>query len=305
MVKYKVIVNPTADRGAAENSIPQAVGFLRKYGLDFDIVRTERPWHAMELTQEAVLSGFNVVVAMGGDGTVNEVINGLMRVKKSSNKSCRLGVLCVGRGNDFAYGVGIPHDLKKNCQILAEGGKRQIDIGRVTVDNDPDGRYFGNGIGMGFDAMVGFVAEKIKFLHGFPSYFIATLKTIFLYFHAPVIQIEYDDKKITQPSLMVSIMNGQRMGGGFMMAPDGKPDDGQLDLCIVGEAGRLKLLGIMPRFMKGTQAKSELIKTGRASWISIEAIEGVLPAHADGETLCKEGRKLTVELLEKQIEVLV
>ena len=89
-----------------------------------------------------------------------------------------------------------------------------------------------------------------------------------------------------------------------MMAPDAIPDDGQLDLCIAAQAGRLRLLGLMLRFMKGTQAESELIKTACASQISIKAIEGVLPAHADGETLCTEGRQLRLELLEKQLEII-
>ena len=303
MAKYKIIVNPAAGRGAAARSIPEAEILLSKHGLDFEFVQTERPWHAVELTQKAVLSGVEFVVAMGGDGTVNEVINGLMRVKKSSKRDCALGVLCVGRGNDFAYGVGIPHDLEKDCHILAQGKTRQIDVGQVFVDDSQEGRFFGNGIGVGFDAVVGFVAAKMKYLHGFP-YLVAAIKTLLLYFNAPVTQLEYDEQKITQPSLMISIMNGQRMGGGFMMAPDAIPDDGQLDLCIAAQAGRLRLLGLMLRFMKGTQAESELIKTACASQISIKAIEGVLPAHADGETLCTEGRQLRLELLEKQLEII-
>lgn len=304
MTKYKIIVNPAAGRGAAAQSIPRAEILLSKHGLDFEFVQTDHPWHAVELTQEAVLSRVEVVVAMGGDGTVNEVINGLMRAKKSSKRDCALGVLCVGRGNDFAYGVGIPHDLEEDCHILAQGKKRHIDIGQVFVDDSQEGRFFGNGIGVGFDAVVGFVAAKMKYLHGFPSYVIAALKTLFLYFNAPVIQLGYDEQEMTQPSLMISIMNGQRMGGGFMMAPDAIPDDGQLDLCIAGQAGRLRLLGLMLRFMKGTQSESELIQTEWAKHISITAIEGVLPAHADGETLCTEGRRLRLELLEKQLKII-
>ena len=104
---------------------------------------------------------------------------------------------------------------------------------------------------------------------------------------------------------MVSIMNGRRMGGGFMMAPDGKPDDGLLNLCIAKEVGRLKLFALMGRFMKGTQATHQAIITDQTKKIKITALEGILPAHSDGETLCEEGKELTVELLSSQLDILV
>jgi diacylglycerol kinase family enzyme len=90
-------------------------------------------------------------------------------------------------------------------------------------------------VGIGFDAVVGFEAAKLPHLHGFMNYVVAALRTIFLFFHAPTLKIDYDDQHLTQPALMVSIMNGRRMGGGFMMAPDAKTDDGYLNLCIAGQ----------------------------------------------------------------------
>ena len=110
-----------------------------------------------------------------------------------------------------------------------------IDIGRVAGGLYPQGRYFGNGVGIGFDAVVGFVAQKKKRLTGFASYIVAALKTIFLYYRAPLVRIEYDGQTLTLPSLMVSVMNGRRMGGGFMMAPQAQPDDGLFDLCIASK----------------------------------------------------------------------
>jgi diacylglycerol kinase family enzyme len=99
-------------------------------------------------------------------------------------------------------------------------------------------------------------------------------------------------------------MNGQRMGGGFFMAPQGRPDDGQFDLCIARQVSKTRIFGLIPHFMKGTQATQESITTGRAQRVVITAIEGVLPAHADGETLCTDGRRLEMELLPRQIEIL-
>lgn len=153
-----------------------------------------------------------------------------------------MGVLCVGRGNDFAYGVGIPTDLEESCQALAQGYRRTIDVGRITGGLYPEGRYFGNGVGIGFNAAAGFEAAKITWPSGFLGYFVAVLKTVFLYYEAPLTKIEYDGQTITQPSLLVSIMNGRRMGGGFVMAPEGQPDDGLFNLCIEGQRLELELL---------------------------------------------------------------
>jgi diacylglycerol kinase (ATP) len=302
--RYKIIVNPVAGRGGGERAIPQIERALSGYGLNFDLVRTERPWHAADLAQEAVAAGYDVVVAVGGDGTSNEVLNGLMRAKHAGAGTCTMGILCVGRGNDFAYGVGVPTDLEAGCQALAKGHQRTMDVGRVVGGLYPEGRYFGNGVGIGFDAVVGFEAVKVTRLHGFPSYLVAVLKTVFLYYKAPLTTIEYDGQTITQPSLMISIMNGRRMGGGFMMAPEGKPDDGLFDLCIAREVSRARIFGLIPHFMRGTQATQEPIRTGRTRRIVVTAVEGVLPAHADGETLCTDGRRLELELLPYQIEVI-
>lgn len=303
MTRHKIIVNPISGRGAGERSIPLIEQCLREHGLEFDLVRTERPWHAAELAQQACADGYDVVVAVGGDGTSNEVLNGLMSAKPSGNAAA-MGVLCVGRGNDLAFGVGVPRGIEDGCRVLAQGHRRAIDVGRVTGGLNPQGRYFGNGVGIGFDAVVGFVAAKMKRLTGFASYVVAALETIFLYYRAPLVRIEYDGQTLTLSALMVSIMNGRRMGGGFMMGPDARPDDGLFDVCIAGQVSRTRIFTLIPRFMNGTQATHPAIKTARARRVAVTAIQGVLPAHGDGETLCTEGQALVLELLPRQIEII-
>ena len=304
MRKYRVIANPTAGSGAGERAIPQIERLLAKYSLDADIVRTQRPWHAAELAREAAVAGWDVIVAAGGDGTANEVLNGLMEARQAGQHSPALGVLCIGRGNDFAHGVGVPYDLEHACQVLVEDHRRVIDVGRVAGGRYPQGRYFGNCVGVGFDAIGTIEVAKLPRLGGFLSYFIAVLKTIFLYYKAPLTTVEYDDQTLTQPSLMVSIMNGQRLGGGFVMAPDAEPDDGLFDLCIAHEVSRARMFSLIPHFLRGTQATQEPITTGQAAHISITSVEGSLPAHTDGEILCIDGQHLEIELLARQIEVI-
>ncbi len=303
-MRYYIIVNPTAGRGDGESSIPVIERCLSEAGLDFVIERTTHPWHAADLAQGAAIAGYDVVASAGGDGTANEIINGLMRAKKMGHSQAALAVLTVGRGNDFAFSMGIPAELEMACQALMDNRRRKIDIGLVTGGLFPDGRYFGNGVGIGFDAVVGFEALKMKYLHGFASYIVAALKTIFLYFKAPQVQIDYHGNSIKLPALMVSIMNGRRMGGGFMMAPAGQADDGLLDLIIAREVSRPKIFALIGRFMSGTQADHEAIQTEQIRQVSIKALDGILPAHADGETLCTDGTQLVIEILPNQIDLI-
>ena len=200
--------------------IPMIERLMTQHRLDFTLVQTERAGHAIELARTAAGQGYETVVAAGGDGTVNEVINGLVQAKTSGIDLPALGVISVGRGNDFGYGMGLPHSVEEAVHILSAGHTRKIDVGRLTGGLYPQGRCFGNGVGIGFDAVVGFESVKLAPLSGFPSYLVAALKTILLYFHAPRVQIELDDETITQPCLMVSVMNGRRMGGGFYMTPE-------------------------------------------------------------------------------------
>jgi YegS/Rv2252/BmrU family lipid kinase len=304
MTRYKIILNPTSGRGTGAESLPFIEHKLTEYGLEFDITQTEHPWHAVGLAREAASAGYDYVVAAGGDGTANEVLNGLMQAKLAGTGSSAMGILCVGRGNDFAYGMRIPTDLAQGCRALLSPYLRKVDVGRVFGGQYPEGRFFGNGIGMGFDAVVGFEAVKMTWLSGFPSYIVAVLKTVFLYYKAPLVTIEFEDETIEQKALMVSVMNGQRMGGGFMMAPKGKPDDGQFHLCIAREVSRPRIFALVPHFMNGTQATQEPIRMARARKVVITALEGVLPAHADGETLCEDGDRLEAEILPRQIEII-
>ena len=303
MKSHVIIVNPISGRGTGELSIPFVTQVLEQNKIPYTLVRTERPMHAVVLAREAAEKGADVVVAVGGDGTANEVLNGLMEARQKGHVRTAMGIIGVGRGNDFAFGMGIPHGKEEGCRVLIEGYCRAMDVGLVSGGFFPQGRYFGNGVGIGFDAVVGFVALKMKRLKGFLSYIVAAMKTIFLYFKAPLLKIEYSGNTVTQPCLMVSVMNGRRMGGGFMMAPESLPHDGLLDLCIAKQVSRAGIFLLIPRFLKGTQSSHKAIITGRTETIVVTALEGTLPAHADGETLCTEGQSLSIRILPRQIEM--
>jgi diacylglycerol kinase family enzyme len=213
-------------------------------------------------------------------------------------------VLSIGTGNDFSGGVGIPTDLENSLQTLLANKRKKIDIGFVKGGDFPDGRYFGNGIGIGFDAAVGTAASKVRWTRGLPAYLIGVIATVFLYYTPPKVRIMVDDEEINQRSLMISIMNGKRMGGGFIMAPESKADDGVFDLCICETASKARIFGLIPYFLKGTQEGQPEIKMRRAKKVTVTALEGDFPAHADGEMLCYTGKELIVEILPAVLEII-
>lgn len=301
-LKPKIIYNPTANGGGAGKSLPKVEALLRERGFAYDLVLTEKVGHAEALACQAVNEGRELVVAAGGDGTLNETLNGLMDARDGKKDLPALGVLPVGRGNDFSFGMGIPHDLEQACDILAQGKRRRIDVGHVRGGDFPQGRYFGNGVGLGFDTVVGFEAAKVKKL-GAASYLVGLVKTISLYNRAPVYELVLDGETQTQPFLMVSIMNGRRMGGAFLMAPDSDSGDGQFDLCLAGDVPQARILATALKFISGTQAQSPYVRMVRARKVSVRAVNGSIPAHADGETVCKAGQALEIDILPGALEL--
>ncbi len=303
-MKYFIIVNPISGRGLGEKSIPRIKAFCESRSMDYTLVCTERPWQAAEMAEQAAREHYDVMVCASGDGTFNEALNGLMHARAAGFNHTALGVISIGTGNDFAGGVGIPTTLEESLETLALNKRRKVDIGKVSGGDYPEGRYFGNGIGIGFDAAVGFAALQLRFLRGLPAYLIGAIQTVFFYYKPPRLKIVMDNETIDQHSLMVSVMNGQRMGGGFRMAPNGDPHDGLFDLCIAETAGKLRIFGLIPLFIQGKQEGQPEIKMRRSRKVTVTAIQGDFPAHADGETLCLNGKELVLELIPDALEVI-
>lgn len=303
MTRYKIIFNPIAGKGVALKNRERIEELLKSYALDYDLVLTDYPEHAILLARQAAEDGFDYVIAAGGDGTANETINGLMQAREKLGRAPVMGIIPVGRGNDFSFGANIPQDVDEACALLASVPRKWIDIGRITGGVQENGLYFGNGVGIGFDAVVGFVAAKSR-LTGMLSYLVAALKTIFIYYKSPTVKLTLDEETLTLPALMVSIMNGRRMGGGFMMAPDASNTDGLFNLCIVREVPQLSMFGLIAKIMKGTQASDPAVKMLQSKRIVATAEKGSLPAHADGVTICEKGSELTIEVIPAGLEIL-
>jgi diacylglycerol kinase (ATP) len=300
-----IIVNPNAGQGAAAKVVSRLGERLRALGIEHSLELTREPWHAADLARTAALEGYGVVVAAGGDGTANEVLNGVMEARLTGGSAVAMGVIPVGRGNDFAFGAGVPLSLEPALQALAAGHQRAIDVGRVTGGLYPSGRYFGNGVGIGFDAIAGLEAAKLRRLRGVAGYAYAALRLLATYSGAPLLRVVAGAEEMTERAAMVSVMNGRRMGGAFFMAPSAANDDGVLELCLTRETGRLAMFGLFVRFLRGTQAASPAVRVASASRLTVEALEGLLVAHVDGETICTAGTSLEIECLPRAVDLIV
>ena len=291
--KFWIILNPAAGKGKAASQVPVIKDYLKKQGEDFEIILTSGPGDAINIARNLKITDSDITVAAGGDGTCNEVVNGLLTRKNS--KPPLLGILPIGRGNDFSSTPKIPTDCVKAMEVLIKRKIQPLDAGFVKGEFFPDGRYFVNGVGIGFDTKVGFDAAKMKHVRSGLAYAFGAIINIVRYDPSPIIRIQYDKDEITLPAAIVSIMNGRRMGGIFFMGPNAVLDDGLLDICSIRRPkSRLRLMKLVSLYTKGAQIFEKEAVTGRAAKIKLTALEGGMAAHCDGETVCYEGKYLEI-----------
>ena len=300
--KFWVILNPTAGKGKAAKQYPKIDSFFRESGLEYEIFLTKGVGGALNMARDLPVGADDVTVAAGGDGTCNEVVNGLL-LRRCPTPPV-FGILPIGRGNDFSATPQIPQDVEKALKLLTTGNAKPLDAGFVKGGFFPDGRYFVNGIGIGFDTKVGFEAAKLKIKSGI-SYAVGALITLIRYEPSPVLQIHFDDKEITLPAVLVSVVNGRRMGGSFYMGPNAVLDDGLLDICYVQhQKSRFALLKIMSHYTKGTQGECKGVTFDRGKNFHLKALEGGMAAHCDGETVCYEGKELEITCIPNALRLI-
>jgi YegS/Rv2252/BmrU family lipid kinase len=293
----RIIFNPAARRGHAVRLAHQLGDLAAR--LDGSAwVETRYARHAVELAAQAAREGAGIVVAMGGDGTVHEVVNGLMQVEAGRRPA--LGVVPVGSGNDFVVGAGLcadPFDALR--RILAPSGARMrpLDLGCVR-DNLGRTEHFVNVIGIGLDAAVTYRTQRVRLLRGFPMYAAALVSALAQDYRAPRMHVDLGDgHPISGPILMLAAGNGTREGGGFVVTPKADIGDGSLDVAMIGPVSRRRLLQIIPDVMKGTHERHPEIRVLRARRVTLSA-EDELSAHYDGEMMAWPGeqvRRLEIE----------
>lgn len=300
-----VIFNPFANRGDSKHQIDLGLQSLATSGLEFDVKLTEYHGHGVALAQEAIAEGATTLIAAGGDGTVHEVANGILKAAEehAGVAPATLGLLPVGSGNDFAWGLGVNQGIDAALERIKVGRTRVIDVMRVESDV-AEPRYCINMLGGGFDARVNVEAHKIKRLRGFSIYIVAVLKTLAIYYRHPLTTITYDDQELTMPMLMGLVANGLRVGGGFLATPNAVQDDGWLDLCLVRKTTRWDMLTMIPKFMKGQHLDHPKVTMGRARSVRFVSQQG-FPAQLDGEMLGLHVKEMRINLIPQRLRVIV
>ena len=240
MGAVKIILNPAAGRGYSRKSEPEIIKQMKSLNLEFDLIRTAEKGHAIELAEKAAMEGFEIIVSVGGDGTSNEVANGIMNASKKG-KNPIFAPFAAGSGSDFSHNAGMPKNLKDACIKVKNGKSRKIDLGLIKYPGQPP-RYFDNQLGIGFDGIVTEVAKKYKRLRGMALYLPVVLQTVFVAYQPTSVKIETDDETLELDTLQISVANGNREGGGFYMAPEAKLDDGYFDICIVSAISKPAIL---------------------------------------------------------------
>ncbi len=299
--KVKLILNPMADMGGAWRVANDLRPIIVEHG-GADWSGTVYPTHATELAKQAALDGYDMVIAMGGDGTVHEVVNGLMQVP--ADKRPVLGVVPVGSGNDFAHSIGVPPRPDHALLQALRGEPSLVDVGLMTDENGRQ-EYFDNTVGIGFDAVVTIRSHKLPVVRGFLMYLTAVIQTILLNHDPVLMKVETDGENWEQEALMFTLCNGGREGGGFTIAPDAKNNDGIFNYALVKKCSRLMMFRLVPEFMNGTHARFPQIKMGTCQTFSIHA-DRPMYIHADGEIFTSFGsnlKGLSFEILPKALQV--
>jgi YegS/Rv2252/BmrU family lipid kinase len=297
----KLIINPNADMGNAWKLASDLRPIMNEFG-GADWAGTVYPTHAIDLAREAAIAGYELVIAAGGDGTVHEIINGLMQVPAEQRP--RLGIVPLGSGNDFAHAVGIEKPPSEALRQILRGQSHHIDVGLIEDDL---GRceYWDNTLGIGFDATVNIRTHTLPVIRGFLMYFTAVMQTIALNHEAPLLKIETDEETWEEKTMMMVVCNGPREGGGFLVAPAARADDGIFHYAAICKVSRPMMLRLVPEVMKGTHGRFKQIRMGTLRKLSLQA-DAPLRIHLDGEIFAGFGsdvREIKIEVIPDAIEI--
>lgn len=271
-----VIVNPTAGGGRAARLVPWLRERLAaRADARLDVTRTAG--HAERLAADLGSAEGARIVAVGGDGTIQEAVNGIM----ASGATASLGIVPVGTGNDLARSLDLPRDPAAAWTVAIGRGEQAVDLMRAT-DGAGRQRWFGSAGGVGFDAQVAAaMAERSGWQRGRAGYLLTTLAEL-RRFGNRVVELELDGVTSRDRVLFVAVANGEYYGGGMRIAPGARVDDGMLDVCVVGDVSRLTALAQLANLYRGTHVRHPQVDLRRGRTIAITGDPSTL-VHLDGE----------------------
>ena len=281
-VKTVFLVNPASDNGATGKRWPELANRAAHLGLEGETLFSERPGHLIDLAERAAREGAELVVAVGGDGTLNEVANGLVR----AGGETELATIPIGTGMDFGRTYRIPNRFEDAVVVARDGTPRTIDVGRVSYrawDGSEAERCLANVGSVGMSAAVAQRANGMSKVLGGKATFFYALVRVFLEWQNTVVTVELEDGE-RREALMhdVIVANGQYHGGAMWLAPEARPDDGLFDVVVIGDITKRDFVTTAPKIYRGTYLAHPKVELLRSRTVSVDAAERV-PIELDGE----------------------
>lgn len=299
--RVKLIFNQHADNGRGWRVASSLQATIEQMG-GAEWTGTDYPTHATELALDAAKQGFDVVVAIGGDGTVHEVVNGLMQVDKVARPM--LAAVPIGGGNDFSANAGVASDPTQAILNAFSGKPKPIDIG-IVRDGSGRAEYWDNGLGIGLLAAAVINSHAISRIQGMAMYLAAGIMTILKDHEALNFNITLDGESLEGEYLLLELCNGPREGGGFLMAPEARIDDGSLNYMMVRSMSRAMMFRLIPELMRGTHERYEKVEPGSFRKMVLTSDRPML-VHTDGEIFANSStnvQELTVEVIPQAIQL--
>jgi diacylglycerol kinase (ATP) len=297
--KLGIVLNPIAGRGRANNLEKSLIEYLRQRNIVFKLEKTQGPRHATELSRQ-MCAEVDIIIAVGGDGTANEVASGII------GSTASLALLPIGSGNDFNRMIGIPKKMNPAIDAILLGTKRLIDLGKVEIQNSlgrTQVKHFLNTLGIGIDAQIAKEAKGIKHLRGLPLYILAAVKALSTY--APNEYTIHDNgMSRKEKAYLLCAGNGIYEGGGFKMLPDADLSDSKLNICLIRKMSAWNAIPLIPRIVNGTHENHKKISVWDSKSLRITAARPFI-IHGDGEIFEENATDVTIELLPKAISVII
>lgn len=286
-IKWLVILNPHAGSGRGKRDRPEIIKLLTKNGIQFKLAVSEYPKHTIQLTTQAIEEGFRNLIIAGGDGTLNEAVNGIFSQTVCPPEEITIGMIPVGTGNDWIKTFGIPNDYKSAIKLLKKGDTMRQDVGRISFSENESAKtcYFANMAGFGFDAMVAAKTNRLKDKgrKGIVLY-LQALGASFLKFKTAKTHVIIDGQEFDELIFSVSIGIGKFNGGGMMQAPGAIPNNGHFQVTIIRKIGLFGILRNLAGLYSGEYIKDPRVSTHNARHILISSAH-MIAGEADGEIL--------------------
>ena len=298
-LRFSFIINPEAGRGKSRKLDSVLHSLLKSRNIVYAIEKTKCRADAIGMARESS-KDFDVVVAVGGDGTANEVANGVIGSQAS------MGVIPTGSGNDFAMMLGMNGGIERSVEDIIAGRTQKIDSGTVRLKDSQkheSTRRFVNSIGIGFDAVVAYESQQIKRLKGVPLYLLSVLRSL-QKLKAHSFDMAVDGNEHQEEYYLVCVGNGNREGGGFYVTPGANPSDGIFEVCTVRQVSILRALRILPTILKGQHGQFSEVNFFDTKQISVGSKKPFV-VHCDGEILGTENQMAEVGMNPKSLNVVL